>query len=265
MNIRNPAVAGVFYPEDPGALQSMVEDFLNNIPASNTVKPHRQPRALIAPHAGYIYSGQTAAYAYKLLGTFRDTIKRIILLGPNHRVFVKGIAAPSCHYFRTPLGEVSIDQPVIERLCKQHLLHINDTPHEQEHSLEVHLPFLQILLPPSFHLVPLLVGEASTDQVSAILDQFWENSENLIIVSTDLSHFHPYRQAQAIDWQTTALIEQFSPNVEGEQACGCNPLNGLLKLAHEKQAAIQTLDVRNSGDTAGDKQRVVGYGAFALY
>ncbi len=259
MLVRQPAVAGMFYPENPMLLQRQVDDML----ASGS-SPSLRPKALIVPHAGYIYSGPTAASAYRLLKPLVGQVSRVVLLGPSHRVALRGLAAPPEQLFRTPLGDIVIDREGIDSLVQQSLVSIREDAHQLEHSLEVQLPFLQRTLE-NFQLLPLVVGDASATLVAAVLRACWSGDETLIVISSDLSHYHSYTEAQQIDRRTTAMIESFNDQLVGEQACGCKGINGLMSLAKEKQLTITTLDVRNSGDTAGDRDRVVGYGAYALY
>lgn len=261
ISIRPTAVAGSFYPKDVSQLNNVLDEYLA-IDAVD-IEP---PKAIIAPHAGYIYSGQTAASVYSNLGKLKSQITRVVLLGPTHRVYVKGIALASNTHFATPLGNIPIDTVVLSELENDFpYVQFIDAAHEQEHSLEVHLPFLQKVLN-DFTLIPLLVGEAEPQQVATILNTLWGGDETLIVISSDLSHFLDYETASRTDRETTHLIENFEYNkISSNQACGCMPLRGLLKLAQEKKMSIQTLDLRNSGDTAGTKDRVVGYGAYALF
>ncbi len=261
ISIRPTAVAGSFYPKDVSQLNNMLDEYLA-IEATD-IEP---PKAIIAPHAGYIYSGQTAASVYSNVGKIKNIITRVVLLGPTHRVYIQGIALASNTHFATPLGNIPIDTTVLSDLeSKYPYVNFLDAAHEQEHSLEVHLPFLQKVLN-DFTLIPLLVGDAAPDQVATILDELWGGEETLIVISSDLSHFLDYETACEIDSNTTSLIENFDyKNIDSKQACGCMPMRGLLKLANEKNMSIQTLELCNSGDTAGTKDRVVGYGAYALY
>jgi MEMO1 family protein len=260
LSIRPPAVAGSFYPQNASQLNELLEDYLTNSDVDIT-----PPKAIIAPHAGYIYSGQVAANVYKNIEKLKTQITRVVLLGPAHRVYVEGIALPSNTHFATPLGNVPIDTEVLEELEHHSYVQFSDAAHEQEHSLEVHIPFLQKVLN-DFTLIPLLIGNAEPDQVATILKELWGGDETLIVISSDLSHFLNYETACETDSNTTRLIENFDyENIGSNQACGCMPMRGLLKYAHEKNMSIQTLDLRNSGDTAGTKERVVGYGAYALF
>jgi hypothetical protein len=255
---RPAAVNGYFYPGDAGELAALVEKLLTP-PAQG-----KTPKAIIVPHAGYIYSGAVAASGYSHLAGLDKRISRVVLLGPAHRVYVQGLAASSAGEFASPLGTIPVDNESIDRLLELPQVRFNDAAHEYEHSLEVHLPFLQRLFS-HFKLVPMLVGEADPETVADALDLIWGSDETLIVISTDLSHFHDYDTARAIDEETARAIENLSSQIGPEQACGCKPLNGLLTLARRKKLQIINYDLKNSGDTAGDRQRVVGYGAWGLY
>ncbi|MCL6270530.1 AmmeMemoRadiSam system protein B [Sansalvadorimonas sp. 2012CJ34-2] len=257
MSVRQPAVAGSFYPANSTTLKEAIARFLNEANSREL-----SAKVLIVPHAGYIYSGPVAASAYKLLESRGDEITRVVVLGPSHRALFEGLALPNCNTFNTPLGHVPLDSYAIENLLSLSQVHTLEAAHELEHSLEVQIPFLQTCLD-SFTLIPLVVGEASPLAVSEVLEMLWGGSETLIIISTDLSHYHSYDEACSRDASTVRAIERLDHNLTGGQACGCRPLNGLLQLAQQKGMKITTLDVRNSGDTAGDAERVVGYGAFA--
>lgn len=259
-SIRPPAVAGMFYPGNPGVLDKMVSDFLLDAP----VNP--PPRAIIAPHAGYSYSGPIAASAYASLAPLRGKIKRVVLLGPSHRVGFHGIAASSADYFQTPLGDIAVDveaiQSVVEALPAVGFL---DEAHAQEHSLEVHLPFLQKVLG-DFKLLPFVVGQAEPEEIAQLLDIFVDDPETLIVVSSDLSHYHDYEMAQEIDTETAQKIEHLDyQHIAPEQACGAFPVRGLLLSARKHGLTPVVVDLRNSGDTSGDKSRVVGYGSWLFY
>lgn len=258
MTARPPAVAGMFYPQEPTLLSAEVRGLVDAAEAS----PLR-PKALIAPHAGYIYSGPVAAAAYALLKPLRHTIKRVILLGPVHRVWVAGLALPSVAYFDTPLGRIGLDVDAMKALRRLPQVEINDNAHAMEHSLEVHLPFLQMVLD-NFSLVPLAVGGADPEAVAQVLEAVWGGDETLIVVSSDLSHFLPYAQAQTKDRATVDAMLRLDSHLNGEQACGAHPVNGLELVARRKGLQPHLLDLRNSGDTAGDKSRVVGYAAIAF-
>ncbi len=210
-----------------------------------------------------LYSGTIAANAYQTIIPIKDNIKRVVLMGPAHRVYVKGMALSTVDYFATPFGNIPLDKATQQKLIKMNSVLEFDETHKEEHSLEVHLPFLQTLLN-EFLLIPIVVGDVSAADVSDVLKSIW-NDETLIIVSSDLSHFHHYDQAKLLDKQTTTAIESFNiESIGSEQACGCRPMNGLLQFANENSLSVKTLDVRNSGDTAGTKDRVVGYGAYAI-
>lgn len=260
VSIRPTAVAGSFYPKQASELNNMLEKYL----ADDSVKI-ASPKAIIAPHAGYIYSGPTAASVYSNIEQIKEQITRVVLLGPTHRVYVKGIALPSNTHFASPLGNVTIDTQSLSKISAHTFVEYIDEAHTQEHSLEVHIPFLQKVLN-NFVLLPILVGDATPEQVSTILNDLWGDDETLIVISSDLSHFLNYETANKTDRNTTKLIENFDyEHIGSKQACGCMPMRGLLKIAQEKNMSIQTVDLRNSGDTAGTKDRVVGYGAYALF
>lgn len=260
ISIRPAAVSGSFYPKNVTKLNNMLDELLGrqklNIKA---------PKAIIAPHAGYIYSGPIAASVYANIAKLKAQISRVILLGPAHHVYVKGIALASNTHFATPIGNVSVDTQTLNELENYSYVQFLDDAHKREHSLEVHIPFLQKVLN-EFMLVPLLVGDAKPEQVAAVLDKLWGGDETLIVISSDLSHYLDYETASNTDRNTTYLIESFDyEKIGSKQACGCMPMRGLLKLAKEKNMTIQTLDLRNSGDISGKKDRVVGYGAYALF
>ncbi|MGV0949558.1 MAG: AmmeMemoRadiSam system protein B [Azonexus sp.] len=256
---RPPAVAGMFYPGSPIDLSATVDQLLAEAPAATTL----QPKALIVPHAGYIYSGSTAAMAYATLAPWHATIRRVILLGPTHRVAVDGLAAPKSGAFATPLGNIALDAAAIAQLAELPQIVFSDHAHAQEHSLEVHLPFLQRVLD-DFTLVPLAVGHATPRDVAEVLDLLWGGPETLIVISSDLSHFLPYAAANQVDRDTCQHILQLDTDIRPEQACGAYPINGLLLAAHQRGLVPQLIHHCNSGDTAGDKQRVVGYAAFSF-
>ncbi|UCV30112.1 AmmeMemoRadiSam system protein B [Ferribacterium limneticum] len=259
INTRPPAVAGTFYPGDPDALSATVDHFL----AEASPQSGLQPKALIVPHAGYIYSGSTAATAYATLKPWAQTIRRVILLGPTHRVAVEGIALPEVEAFSTPLGSIQLDARAIASIAGLPQIVFSNHVHAFEHSLEVHLPFLQRVLEP-FTLVPLAVGDAPPEAVAEVLDLLWGGPETLIVVSSDLSHFLPYGTAQQVDANTCRHILQFDTHIHPEQACGAFPINGLLLAARGRGLTPKLLGLCNSGDTAGDKNRVVGYAAFSF-
>ncbi len=261
--VRPPAVAGAFYP---GHSKTLSHDVLAMLAAARpdaaaTLAP--PPKALIVPHAGYIYSGATAAQGYAQLAAVRQTIRRVVLLGPVHRVPVRGLALPGADYFATPLGEIEIDQDAVAAIGALRQVVVSPVAHAQEHSLEVQLPFLQLALD-DFKLLPLAVGDATPSEVAQVLDVLWGGDETLIVISSDLSHFLPYATAQAVDSETVQGILQMQTNLNHQQACGATPVNGLLLAARQHHLQPQLLGLCNSGDTAGDKGRVVGYAALAF-
>ncbi len=256
---RPPAVADMFYPGQPALLANTVDHFLAAAPAAAP----QQPKALILPHAGYVYSGSTAALGYALLAPWRAQIRRVVLLGPTHRVAVAGLALPACDRFATPLGDIPLDTGAMAQIAELPQIVISDRAHAQEHSLEVHLPFLQRALD-NFRLVPLAVGHAEPSDVAEVIEILWGGPETLIVVSSDLSHFLPYATANHVDADTCAHILKLDTHIRPEQACGAYPVNGLLLAARRHGLAPQLLHRCNSGDTAGDKQRVVGYAAFSF-
>jgi len=259
--VRPPAVAGSFYPGTADALGSAIlEAFADAVePATDATVP----KALVVPHAGYVYSGAIAASAYARIAPVRSTIRRVVLLGPSHRVYVRGLAVPSVDAFRTPLGIVPIDTDARTTALRSPGVRIDDRAHAAEHSLEVQLPFLQHVLD-DFALLPFSVGDATMDEVAAVLDACWGGPETLVVISTDLSHFHRYDEATRLDARTAAAIVARRPGaVHDHDACGAHPLRGLLQVANERGLSVEQIDLRNSGDTAGDRHRVVGYGAFA--
>jgi AmmeMemoRadiSam system protein B len=248
----------MFYP----AQEELLRNDIANMLAATTAQSWR-PKALIVPHAGYIYAGSTAAAAYALLAPLRDQIRRVVLLGPAHRVLLRGIALPTTSAFSTPLGDVPIDAAAAEIALNSPRVHPSDVAHALEHSLEVQLPFLQTVLE-DFSIVPLVVGNASAHEVAMVIDHLWGGAETLVIVSSDLSHYHAYTSALALDAATAAAVVALQPLTSHDQACGVTPLNGLLEVARRRGLQGHLLDLRNSGDTAGDKSRVVGYAAFAF-
>ena len=260
--VRPPAVAGMFYPAHAAQLMGQVRDCLRQAESHPGLGV---PKAVIVPHAGYIYSGVVAASAYALLEPARDTIRRVVLLGPSHHVAFRGMAVSGAGAWATPLGETPLDGEAIARAKAVPRVIELEAAHAREHSLEVHLPFLQTVLG-DFQLVPVVVGDAAADAVAALIDALWGGGETLVVVSTDLSHYLDYRGCRELDGRTAAAIERFAPeSLEGEQACGLRPLSGLLLAARRRGHSNVTLDLRNSGDTAGPKDRVVGYGAWALF
>lgn len=263
---RLAAVAGAFYPAESSSLAHLIQHFLAEPPrqAGLETLPERTPKALIVPHAGYIYSGAVAAQAYRLLQPYRNVIHRVILLGPVHRVAVRGLALPGADAFSTPLGNISVDTEAIDLISSLPQVSTSVAAHAWEHSLEVQLPFLQSVLH-DFTLVPLAVGEATPDEVAEVLESLWGQDDTLIVISSDLSHFLTYEQARRCDSNTVQRMLQLDHHISHHEACGATPVNGLLELAQRHHLQPYLLDLRNSGDTEGDQDRVVGYSALAFY
>lgn len=258
--VRQSAVAGTFYPGARHQLDAALRAFLAEAGAWDGPVP----KAIIAPHAGYVYSGPIAASVYARLAPARGRIGRVVLLGPCHRVPVRGLAASGADAFVTPLGQVPLDKEAIRSLLDLPQVHVQDDAHALEHSLEVHVPFLQEVLG-DFKLVPLVVGQAKPEEVAEVLERLWGGPETVIVISTDLSHYLDYETAQTMDRATCRAIESFDGEAIPEDgACGRFPVRGLLWLAKRRGLAVETIDVRNSGDTAGPKDRVVGYGSWAF-
>jgi len=258
--VRPPAVAGLFYPRDPARLQTEVMELLGGHVLASKV----MPKALIAPHAGYIYSGRIAGVAFAKLRASAQTITRVVLIGPAHYVHLSGIAAPRVEAFETPLGCVRVDTETCCHIGRFEFVSQTDAPHEPEHALEVELPFLQVVLPP-FQLVPLVVGDAAPQEVAQLLRQLWDGPETLIVVSSDLSHYHSYESAQRLDLSTAEAIEQGQwASLGSPRACGWVAVAGLLIECQRRGLGAYRLALCNSGDTAGSRDRVVGYGAWTF-
>ncbi len=260
--VRPAAVAGMFYPGEARALAAEVDDLLGGV--EQTAPRLGYPKALVVPHAGYVYSGGVAARAYDELAAARGSVRRVVLLGPTHRVAVRGLAVPSAQAFATPLGQVRVDRDAIASVRDLPQVVVSDAAHALEHSLEVQLPFLQEMLG-DFALAPFAVGTAGVHEVAQVLERLWGGPETLIVISTDMSHYHAYEQARAIDGATIERIAGFATDIDHEEACGATPLNGLLLFSRQKNLLLKLLAACNSGDTAGGKDRVVGYSSFALY
>lgn len=260
-SVRAPAVAGLFYPAAAAALRADIEHYLSAAPGAVL---RSRPHAIIVPHAGYVYSGAIAAAAYRRLEPWRATIRRVVLLGPPHREPVHGAATVAVDGFRTPLGDVPVDRASLQMLIGRDAVSDNPRAHLAEHALEVQLPFLQLVLD-DFSIIPLLIGDMSPAATAALLEPWWHDSSTLVLVSSDLSHFHPDDEARAIDAETDAAIMALDADYIGpQQACGCRALNGLLHLARKQDAAAVRLAIGNSGDTGGSRARVVGYAAYAV-
>lgn len=256
--IRQPAVAGMFYPADRQTLVAMLEDYL----AAAGTGP--APKAMIVPHAGYVYSGPVAATGYARLRQVASRIRRVVLIGPAHRVALRGLAVPAADSFMTPLGEVPLDTDAIAQISSLPQVHIDDEAHRQEHSLEVQLPFLQATLD-DFKLVPIVAGDVSADAVCAVIERLWGGDETLFIISSDLSHYHDYATAKQLDKATSQAIEALDfEAIDYDHACGRNPVSGILLYARRHGLAASMIDLRNSGDTAGPRDQVVGYGTYVI-
>lgn len=260
--VRPAAVAGMFYPESAPALARNVTQLLATAPAAK-VAGLASAKAIVVPHAGYIYSGPIAAAIYAPLAARRGTIMRVVLLGPTHRVAIDGLALPGCAAFATPLGEVAVDPDAVAAIADLPQVGVSAAAHRDEHALEVQLPFLQTLFG-DFSLLPLAVGRVSPGAVAQVIERLWGGDETLIVVSSDLSHYLPYDNARRVDAQTAQHIVGLDATLDHSQACGATPLNGLLIAARAHGLQAHVIDLRNSGDTAGDRSRVVGYGAFAF-
>jgi AmmeMemoRadiSam system protein B len=258
--VRQPAVAGMFYPDDPDELRASVVSALN---VARTSSDDANPaRAYVVPHAGYIYSGVIAAAAFARIKRSASQIKRVVLIGPSHRVFLRGAAVPVQDAFMTPLGEVPIDRDVRNELVRSGMAAHSDVPHANEHCLEVQLPFLQMILG-SFTLVPVVLGDIDAQEVSRIIATCDQDPSTLILASSDLSHYHSYTEAQRIDASTIQAILRLDTHLIGEQACGAVAINGLNQFARDQSLSVSEIAHCNSGDTAGDRARVVGYASFA--
>lgn len=260
--VRPAAVAGQFYPADARQLGAQIDTML--AAARLAECPAVAPKALVVPHAGYIYSGAVAALGYACVAGLRGTVRRVVLLGPAHRMAVRNFVLPAARAFATPLGTIPLDDESLHLLQAHPGVEIDDRPHALEHCLEVQLPFLQTVLD-HFSIVPLLVGDANPGAVAGLLDALWGGRETLIVISSDLSHFHPYHDAQALDRATAGQITTLHGDLQDPQACGARPINGLLHVARRRGLQPLLLDLRNSGDTAGDRSRVVGYTSIAFY
>ena len=249
----------MFYPSTPRELRQEVDGFLA---AAHDQAP--APKAIIVPHAGYVYSGPVAASAYRLLRPRHQSITHVVLLGPSHRVGFQGMALSSAAAFATPLGEIRIDHSHDKQLLALPGVSVMDEAHRMEHSLEVHLPFLQVVLD-DFRLIPIVVGDAAPEEVAGVLETLWGGDETLIVISSDLSHYQDYDSARHLDHATSLAIEELRyEDLAYDDACGRNPIRGLLYYSRQHGLHGRAIDVRNSGDTAGPKDKVVGYGAYVF-
>lgn len=265
MNERRPAVAGRFYPDDPSTLAATVDGLLASArdEQRSTGATRHAPKAIVAPHAGYMYSGPVAAHAYVPVEALRDRVRRVVLLGPAHYIPTR-IALSGADGFVTPLGVVPLDASAREVLAGMDQVLLDDAAHAPEHSLEVQLPFLQRVLD-DFTLVPVVVGQASDDAIAAVIDALWGGPETLVVVSTDLSHYLDHDTATAIDRETAAaIVRRDAAAIGATAACGARPLRGLLLTATRSGLDVELVALRDSSDAGGPPDRVVGYGAFAL-
>jgi AmmeMemoRadiSam system protein B len=262
-SVRPPAVAGLFYPDDPAVLTRTVEQYLARAEAEGA-DDQPTPQAVVVPHAGFVYSGPIAASAYARLRPLKGRIRRVVLIGPAHRVAVRGLVAPRAGAFETPLGALSVDAAAVARIAALPQVTLVDEPHRLEHCLEVQLPFL-IAIFGKVSIVPLVAGDATAEQVAEVIEALWDGPETLIVISSDLSHYHDYRTAREMDAATSDAIEALDEKAIGwDQACGRIPIAGLLQVARRRGLSARTVDLRNSGDTAGPRDEVVGYGAYVF-
>jgi MEMO1 family protein len=260
MKVRPPVAAGRYYPADPDRLRQQVIQFL----AASSVAGQGRPKALIVPHAGYIYSGPVAASGYAWIHPWSNQIERVVLMGTCHTPGVSGLATTSDDEFQTPLGRVPVDRAAVEQALQFSQAHLDENAHDRDHALEVQLPFLQVVLG-SFAIVPFLIGRADAETVDEVLEPLWDGDGTLIVVSSDLSHQHPYEEARKLDQATAKAIEQLQVQALGPRsACGRNAIVGLLRAARQHGLTCRTVDLRSSGDTAGPRRRVVGYGSWVF-
>jgi len=262
MSVRPAAVADMFYPGEAGALSAFISDALSDASAQLSADMPI-PKAIIVPHAGYVYSGLTASFAYAALK--HANINRVVLLGPAHRVPFYGMALSGYDAFATPLGEVRLDAKAMQQALTFADVQVNDAAHAQEHALEVQLPFLQIVVLKDFTLLPICIGSVQPDAVARVIESLWGDEKTLFVVSSDLSHFHSYDEARALDLHSIETVLAMRKVLTHEQACGATGINALLMVARRHGLTVQLLDYRNSGDTAGDKERVVGYASIAFF
>lgn len=258
----------MFYPAGADELRRDIDTLLGSTDAppgpAPKSPPKSPPKSLIVPHAGYVYSGPIAATAYRSLRPASRDISRVVLFGPAHRVYLEGMAVPATDGFATPLGTVPIDRSTVEKISRLPGTRTSDEAHRDEHSLEVQLPFLQTVLE-AFELVPVVVGRCDPTLLADVIDTVWGGPETLLVVSSDLSHYLPYERARQIDARTCRRIIDKQTTLTGDEACGAHAINGLMSSRGCRNLTVEAIDVRNSGDTAGDKSRVVGYGAFTLH
>ncbi len=262
MKIKMPNVAGSFYPADRADLSAVLDQCFAHSKQAEQITD--KLRAIVAPHAGYIYSGSVAASAYNNLEKIKDQIKTVVILSPSHFFGFAGIALSDVSHFRTPLGDIEVDHGLQQVILDFPQIQVRPEAFEREHALEIHLPLLQTVLE-NFKIIPMIVGQTSPEEVQSVI-QALDQEGVFFVVSSDLSHFHNYETCQNLDSKTTKAIEEKSiDNIGGNDACGYYPLRGLLSWANDKNLNIKNIDLRNSGDTAGDKSRVVGYGSYLVY
>lgn len=257
---RAAAVAGLFYPDSADELRPAVEGYLRT---AETAAADASPKALIAPHAGYIYSGPIAGSAFQCLASEAPDISRVVVLGPAHRMRVQGLALPGVESFQTPLGTIPVDAELVARVTGMPQISINSQAHAPEHCLEVELPFLQVVLD-EFSILPLLISDAAASDIAEVLDRVWGGRETRIVISSDLSHYLAYEMALETDHRTAHQVVAMRRPIDSSQACGAVAINGLLEVAQRRGLEPRLLDLRNSGDTAGDRGRVVGYAAISF-
>ena len=261
--VRAPAVAGLFYPAEPARLRADVEAML--AAARRADDGGTAPAALIVPHAGYVYSGPTAALAWARAEARRGRVRRVVMLGPAHRVGVRALALPGCRAMDTPLGPVEVEVPAqIEELAAAGLVVTRPDVHAAEHSLEVQLPFLTAVLPGA-SVVPLAVGWVAPDRAAEAIRPFLGRPDTLVVISSDLSHYLPLAEARRVDEATIERILALRADIDHEEACGATGVNALLLAAGERGLVPRLLGSATSADTIGSPDRVVGYAAVAFY
>ena len=262
MRTRRAAVAGTFYPADRTELAELVDGMLAGAPSAHDAGP---PIALIAPHAGYVYSGPTAAAAYARLRLWAPFIDRIVVVGPAHRVAVHGLGLSTAEAFETPLGRIPVDRAACDELLTHRGVCISDETHRDEHSVEVHLPFLQRILGDAWQLVPVVAGSGPPPVIADAFETLWGAHGTVFVISTDLSHYHDLRSARSLDRTTAATIVAASwEHLGSEDACGAVPVRGALELARRHGEHVSLVELATSADTIGPADRVVGYGSFVI-
>ncbi|MGI2261176.1 AmmeMemoRadiSam system protein B [Shewanella sp. GXUN23E] len=257
IKVRPTAVAGRFYHSDAATLRAELDGWLEPLPADPSI------RAIVVPHAGYQFSGKVAAQAYRYIRALGERVRRVILVGPAHTMAFDGLALPSADLFVTPLGNVEIDKSLVAKLRDEPKVTVYDLPHAKEHCLEVQLPFLQQALG-QFSLLPLLYSRVTPWYLEEMMAKVWDPADTLLVISSDLSHYHEYDEACGLDARSMAMIEEGVPRLTPQQACGATGINALLHLAQHRGWQFERLDYQNSGDTGGNKQRVVGYVSYVV-